>query len=109
MRYGRVARQEQGQARTKFDNERGERKLRIGFISGDLRNHAVAYYIAPVFEALHKRQSVTLYAYSNHPQRDSVNLRMRSFVDSWRDIYDLSDDQAEARILGDRIDILIDL
>jgi len=109
LRYGRVARQEQGQARTKFDNERGERKLRIGFISGDLRNHAVAYYIAPVFEALHKRQSVTLYAYSNHPQRDSVNLRMRSFVDSWRDIYDLSDDQAEARILGDRIDILIDL
>lgn len=109
LRFGRVVRERHGLARADFSNARGNRKLRVGFISGDLRNHAVAYYIAPVFEALHKRQGVNLYAYSNHPQRDAVNLRMRALVDNWRDIYDLSDDQTEARILGDQIDILIDL
>ncbi len=93
-----------------WDNTRApERRLRIGFVSGDLRLHAVSSFIEPVLERLSGRPGVALYAYYTYPARDAVSLRLRGYMAQWRDAALLDDDALEAAIRADAIDILIDL
>ncbi len=51
------------------------RKLRIGYVSGDLRNHAVAYFVEPVF-ARHDRRHFEVCAFATGPA-DHVTARIR--------------------------------
>ena len=85
-----------------------DRRLRVGFVSGDLREHPVAYFIEPVFTTYNKSQ-FEVFCYENHPVNDAVSERIRSKVDSWLNVDSLSDDQLASRIRADRIDILVDL
>lgn len=85
-----------------------DRKLRIGYMSGDFRLHSVAFFIEPILRA-HDRSQVEIYAYSNRPRRDKVSDMLQSLVDVWRDIYEISDDILEDLIRYDQIDILVDL
>jgi tetratricopeptide (TPR) repeat protein len=86
-----------------------ERPLRIGLVSGDFRNHAVANFIEPVLVELRNSQQLRFTAYSNHCVEDQVSERLRGQVSQWRAVSDMSDPQLEKTILDDRIDILIDL
>ena len=86
-----------------------ERRLRIGFVSGDLRNHAVASFIEPVFERLGQRPGLALHAYYNHTLVDAVTERLRGHLSHWRDVAALDDDELERQVRADGIDILIDL
>ena len=86
-----------------------ERRLRIGFVSGDLRNHAIASFIEPVFERLGRRPGVALHAYYNHTLHDAVTERLRGHLPHWRDVAALDDDELERLVRADGIDILIDL
>lgn len=86
-----------------------ERRLRIGFVSGDLRNHAVASFIEPVFERLGQRPGLALHAYYNHTLHDAVTERLRGHLPHWRDVAALDDDELERLVRADGIDILIDL
>jgi predicted O-linked N-acetylglucosamine transferase (SPINDLY family) len=85
------------------------RSLRIGFVSADLRNHAVASFIEPVFERLAGRPGLTLHAYYNHTIHDAVSARLRGYMDSWCEVTGLTDEAMAERIRLDAIDILIDL
>jgi Flp pilus assembly protein TadD len=58
-----------------------QRQLRIGFVSGDLRHHAVASFIEPIFERLAGRPGVALYAYHNHVLTDRSASASRA---TWR-------------------------
>ena len=84
------------------------RRLRVGYVSGDFRQHSVAYFIEPVL-ANHDHRAVEVFCYSNHRRVDHVTERLMGYADQWRSIVDLSDDGAAARIQEDRIDILVDL
>lgn len=84
------------------------RKLRVGFVSGDLREHPVAWFIEPVF-ANYTRSSFEIHCYANQPVNDSFSERLQEHVDSWRNVDGLSDEELAARIRADRIDILVDL
>jgi predicted O-linked N-acetylglucosamine transferase (SPINDLY family) len=86
-----------------------QRPLRVGIVSGDLYNHAVALFIAPVFEALKESQQLSLFAYYNNRIEDDMTRRLRDSVAVWRPIAGLDDDAAEHLIREDGIDILIDL
>ncbi len=84
-------------------------RLRIGYVSSDLREHAVGFALCEVFE-LHDKNSVEIFAYYSHNiWGDTVQERMKSAVDHWRDINAISDEQAAAKIVEDEIDILVDL
>ncbi|MCC2970786.1 tetratricopeptide repeat protein [Massilia sp. IC2-476] len=85
------------------------RLLRIGFVSGDLRNHAVASFIAPMFRELGKRPGLEVHVYYTHPVNDDTTAGLRSHVAHWHDASPLDDDALEARIREDGIDILIDM
>ena len=84
------------------------RRLRIGYVSGDFRQHPVSYFIEQVF-AHHDRSRIELFAYPTHSIRDAVSLRINALVDAWIPLVNLSDQQARNRIEADGIDVLIDL
>jgi protein O-GlcNAc transferase len=94
----------------KYANTRDpERCLRIGFVSGDLCNHAIAYFFEPVVTCLANYPNLSLHAYYNHPIEDGVSRRLRRYFKHWQPISHLPDTVLAQKIIDDRIDILIDL
>lgn len=85
-----------------------QRRLRLGYLSPDFREHSVASFIEPVLKQ-HDRSRFEVCCYSNLPLPDETTLRIKAAVDGWRDIDKLSDADAARLIREDRIDILIDL
>ncbi|MFT4182227.1 MAG: glycosyl transferase [Rhizobium sp.] len=85
-------------------------RLRIGYVSSDLRDHAVGFALREVLE-LHDKRSVEIYAYycGERAEGDATQTRMKAVVDGWRDIAALSDAEAARQIADDDIDILIDV
>ena len=86
-----------------------DRRLRIGYVSSDLRDHAIGYLMAELFE-LHDRGVVEVFAYyCGKPDEGALNARIKSAVEHWVDIREMSDDAAAARIAADGIDVLVDV
>ena len=85
-------------------------RLRIGYVSSDLRDHAVGFALSEVLE-LHDKRQVEIFAYSFGEGRsgDATQERIRAVVDHWRDINALSDLDAANKIVEDQIDILVDV
>ncbi len=86
-----------------------DRTLRIGWVSGDLYNHAVASFIEPVLAQLRNHPLLELYAYSNNSLEDDVTRRLKGCFAQWHQVTTLSDVQLAKKITEDRIDVLIDL
>ena len=85
-----------------------QRGLRIGFVSGDLRDHAVANLVEPVWAAMRGGRH-RVFAYANIEAEDTVSARLRELADEWVRVERLDDATLAARIRADRIDILFDL
>ncbi len=83
------------------------RPLRVGVLSGDLRDHPVARFLEPVWRELDPA-AVRLVAYDTSPATDALALRLRELALEWVDVSTLSDDAIAARIRADAIDVLID-
>jgi predicted O-linked N-acetylglucosamine transferase (SPINDLY family) len=86
-----------------------DRVLRVGWVSGDLYNHAVASFIEPVLAQLRNHPSLELYAYSNNTLEDIATRRLREYFAQWHQVAALSSVQLAKKITADRIDVLIDL
>ena len=86
------------------------KRLRIGYVSSDLREHAVGFALCEVLE-LHDKSKLEIFAYYCGDARsgDATHDRIRAAVDQWCDIGRLSDQQAAQKIADDAIDILIDV
>lgn len=84
------------------------RRLKIGYISPDFRRHSVGYFIEPVL-ASHNQRDFEIFCYYNHQIYDNVTERMKGYVNHWRPIEGISDEQAAEMIRKDRIDICVDL
>lgn len=84
------------------------RRLRVGYLSGDLRGHSVGYFLDGVLAA-HDQAAVEIVAYATQPAEDHVTARMRPHVAAWRSVAGLDDAALAARIRADAIDILVDL
>jgi predicted O-linked N-acetylglucosamine transferase (SPINDLY family) len=85
------------------------RRLRIGYVSSDLRDHAIGYLMAELFE-LHDKKNVEIFAYYCGPASTSaLTHRIKAAVEHWVDVREMSDDDAAKRIAADGIDILVDV
>jgi protein O-GlcNAc transferase len=90
-------------------NVPGDRKIHVGYLSTDFRQHAVAVLAAGVFE-LHDRDRFQISAYSCGASDGSpMRRRLERAFDRFIDIRDLSDEDAACKINGDGVDILVDL
>ena len=85
-----------------------ERRLRIGYVSPDLREHPVGRFLLPLLEE-HNRQHFEIYAYAQVPVADALTKKLRSLVNGWRSTVGLTDQQVAEQIRKDGIDILVDL
>jgi len=84
------------------------RKLRIGYISPDFRDHSVTFFFEPLLDA-HNRDVVTLCGYGNVAHPDHITERLKTKFDIYKPIYGLDSKAIAEMISGDCIDILVDL
>ncbi len=86
-----------------------DRGLQIGFVTGDLYNHALANFLEPLFKFLVPKSGLTLHIYYANTQNDEVTQRLRAILPRWNCVQHLSDEALAQKIQSDQIDILIDL
>ena len=92
-----------------FRNARdAERRLRIGYLSGDFRYHVVTLFMRPVLER-HDRSAYEVYCYSKTDMKDDYTQQIVALADVWRDAVGWSDTAVAEAIAADEIDILVDL
>lgn len=108
-RYGVLCRPAGDDLQRPYGNDRSaSRRLRVGFLSGDLRVHSVAFFLHPLLSALDPAQvSVTLY--STALRRDWMTDRLQQAAEALVDVSALSSQDLIDRIMDDRIDVLFDL
>lgn len=85
-----------------------DKPLRIGFVSGDFRQHPIAFFLLPLLRGL-KTLDVAAFAYSNHAREDDMTAEIRGLCTRFTVIDKLADDQVLRRIRNDAIDVLVDL
>ncbi len=85
------------------------RRLRVGYVSSDLRDHAIGYLMAELFE-LHDRSKIEVFAYyCGRPPTGALNARIRASVEHWVDITGMSDEAAAQQVADDGVDVLVDV
>lgn len=85
------------------------KKINIGYLSADFREHAMARLMVEVFE-LHNRDQFHVTAYSyGRDDGSAMRKRLESAFDQFVDICALTDVESARRIYADKIDILVDL
>lgn len=84
------------------------RRLRIGYLSADFREHSVASFFEPLLAARDPR-TVHAVCYAAVPRPDGTTARLRTLADGWRDVTGLGDEALAGLIRADSIDALIDL
>ncbi len=84
-------------------------KIRIGFLSSDLRRHPVGYFALPLFEHLDRtRFDVFCYSFSQTPT-DAIQDFITSQVTAYRWNPEMNAQGAGQMIADDQLDILIEL
>lgn len=85
-----------------------DRRLRIGYMSPDFRNHAESFFTVPLLSA-HDHQNFEIVCYSDVINPDAITTRIRSYADVWKNIAGLNHDAVAQLVRDDGIDILVDL
>ena len=85
-----------------------DRRLRIGYVSPDLRQDALARYFEPVL-ANHDPRKVEVFCYAEVPEPDAVTARLQKLAHHWRWTCGQGHTAVAAGIRLDEIDILVDL
>jgi predicted O-linked N-acetylglucosamine transferase (SPINDLY family) len=93
----------------RHDNDRDpNRRIVLGYVSADFRQHSAAYNFRPVLQN-HDKTRFEIICYSGSPTEDAVTGSFRQVADRWRSVLHWSDDQLADCIRSDKVDILIDL
>jgi predicted O-linked N-acetylglucosamine transferase (SPINDLY family) len=86
----------------------GERRLKVGYVSPDFREHSVVHFFEPVLKA-HNKEQVEIFCYANVKLLDNATKRLQAESDHWISIVGQRHEDIAERIRQDRIDILVDL
>jgi len=84
-----------------------DRRLRVGYVSSNFRNHVSSLFFKPLFER-HNKDEVQVFCYADGPAEAFTSL-LRQYVALWRPIAGMTDDQVAQLIRQDQIDILVDV
>lgn len=82
------------------------RRLRIGYLSADLRSHVVARLMLPMLQT-HDRNQVEIFCYATAARSDAVTEQLKAASDHWRALAGRDDATIAATIRKDQIDILV--
>lgn len=106
--WGREAQARVAPAKSSRPSRRSGERLRVGYLSADLRAHPVMYFFEPLL-ASHDRQRIETICYADVTSPDDRTARARALAEHWRDIAGLGDEQVGKMIRDDNIDILVEL
>ncbi|MFA5265842.1 MAG: tetratricopeptide repeat protein [Opitutaceae bacterium] len=84
------------------------RRLRIGFLSPDLRIHSVAFFLQPIVANLDK-DKFEIYLYHDHYKEDAFSEVLRRSAKKWKNFVGIPDAKLEAAIRSDDPDVMVDL
>ncbi|MEN4922735.1 methyltransferase domain-containing protein [Achromobacter spanius] len=85
-----------------------KRKLKIGYVSPDFRQHAANRFVEPLLEHA-DRSCFELYGYAELRAEDDITRRLKRHFDSWIPTAGMNDTELAERIRSDGIDVLIDI
>ena len=85
-----------------------DRRLKIGYVSPDFRDHVVGHNLLPLFRE-HDHRQFEIFCYADVIRADALTRRFQGHADVWRDVLGRTDDQVAQLVRADRIDILVDL
>jgi predicted O-linked N-acetylglucosamine transferase (SPINDLY family) len=85
-----------------------DRRLVVGYVSGDFQQHSAAFAFLPVLRH-HDHAQFEVIGYSCARRQDGVTATCRAQMDRWVDAAAMSDDELTERIQSDGVDILVDL
>jgi predicted O-linked N-acetylglucosamine transferase (SPINDLY family) len=89
-------------------NKNPKKKLRIGYVSPDFRNHCQSLFTIPLLSN-HDHSQFEIYCYAQLAKVDEISQRLAGYADVWRSTSGMSDAQLAEIITNDDINILIDL
>jgi len=85
-------------------------RLRIGYFSADLQNHATMYLASKIFENYNKKKfEIYVYSFGKSLEHDKVREKLKKSVDVFKDVTSLNDKDIAMLAREDQIDIAIDL
>jgi predicted O-linked N-acetylglucosamine transferase (SPINDLY family) len=85
-----------------------DRRLKIGYVSGDFIRHPVALFMLPVL-ANHDKAQFEIYCYFNFASADDLTEHFVALSDHFIPCSAMTDEELAERIRSDGIDILVDL
>lgn len=91
-----------------WQTDHASQRLRVGIVSADMRQHAVAYFLENVIKHIN-RESIELIAYTTDGREDVVTSRLKQYFGQWKSLVGLDDDAASQLIHHDGVHVLIDL
>ncbi len=83
-------------------------KLRVGYMSADLRQHSVTAFIGAVFKH-HNPMQFEIFVYSVSTTSDQISAKIKSQVFAWRDVAHKTIAETALIIHEDQLDILVEL
>lgn len=83
-----------------------ERRIRVGYLSSDFRDHPVGNNIYPLLSS-HDRTNFEVFCYANVLKPDEMTERFRSTADHWRSVLGKSDSEVAGMVRADEIDVLV--
>ncbi len=93
---------------TSWQHNPHTKRLRVGLVSGDLRQHVVAYFLENLIQYIDS-SSIELIAYPTTNREDEVTAKLKPHFSGWKSLVGLTDQAAAQLIHNDGLHILMDL
>jgi protein O-GlcNAc transferase len=97
-----------GAARSRENDADPHRRLKVGYVSPDFRDHCQSLFTIPLLSR-HDHEGFEIHCYSSVKRPDALTSRIAGYADLWREVRSLDDEALCRLIREDRIDILVDL
>jgi predicted O-linked N-acetylglucosamine transferase (SPINDLY family) len=91
-----------------WNSEKINKKIRVGFVSGDFKSHPVGYFIQGLLKFI-DRNEFEIFGFTTIPQKDKLTKIIKAYFTDWIPIYGKSDFEAANIMHKMDIHILIDL
>lgn len=85
------------------------RRLKIGYVSPDFREHPACRFLEPLMAHHDRMHAVEVFAYAELAREDAATARYKTYADHWIPTKGMTDAMLAERIRADGIDILVDL
>jgi protein O-GlcNAc transferase len=106
--YGRVVAEKVAVRFSAWKSAVRPKRLRVGLVSGDLRNHPVGYFLEGLLAYIDPAR-IGLIAYSTNHHEDELTARIRPYFSEWNSLVGKSDEAAARLLHAGAVHVLIDL